>query len=93
MSSDSVPPYEGRRTSGDVAGPEQARRGGAKTGGATGPVEDSEYSAPDPESTPGGATGLPADEQPASEAPGTDRDEGGTGPAHEAGAPRAEDQG
>src|SRR5581483_4173907 len=48
---------------------EQTSDGGANVGGATGPVEDAEYKSPAPDSTPGGATASPADEQPASEAP------------------------
>ncbi|MDQ1651910.1 MAG: hypothetical protein QOI35_1110 [Cryptosporangiaceae bacterium] len=95
MTSDSgsaVPPYEGRRTAADVGSEDEAHRDGAKVGGASHPVEDSEFSAPDPEDTPGGATGLPADEQPASELPETDLGDDRTGPAHEPGTPRAEDQ-
>lgn len=91
-SGSAVPPYEGRRASADVAGEEQADRDGANVGGATGPVEDDEFTAPDPAATAGGATGSPADEQPASAAPQTDLDDDRTGPAHEPGTPRAEDQ-
>jgi hypothetical protein len=87
-----VPPYDGRRTSADVGGPDETRRDGANVGGATGPVEDDEFTSPNPRQTPGGATATPADEQPAAAAPGTGSDDG-TGPAHQAGTPRAEDQG
>jgi hypothetical protein len=87
-----VPPYEGRRESADPAGEEEATRDGAKVGGATGPVENSRSAAPDPGRTAGGATGSPADEQPASRSPETDLDDDRVGPAHQPGVPRAEDQ-
>jgi hypothetical protein len=88
-----VPPYEGRRAAADVDGEGKAYRDGANVGGATGPVENANRSAPDPADTPRGATGSPADEQPASDTPDTDLDdEDGTGPAHHPGTPRAEDQ-
>jgi hypothetical protein len=91
-SGSAVPPYEGRRTTADVDGPEKAYRDGVNVGGATGPVEDVEVNTPDPGDTAGGATGSPADEQPASLAPETDLDDDRVGPAHQAGTPRAEDQ-
>jgi hypothetical protein len=91
-SGSAVPPYEGRRATADVGDEDEAYRDGAKVGGATHPVEDSEFSAPDPQDTTGGPTGLPADEQPASETSETDLDDDRTGPAHEPGTPRAEDQ-
>src|SRR5687768_7612758 len=87
-----VPPYEGRRTTADVGGTQDAYRDGANVGGATGPVENENPSAPDPGDTPGGATTSPADEQPASGAPETDRDDDRVGPGHQAGTPRAEDR-
>jgi hypothetical protein len=87
-----VPPYEGRRETADVDGPDKAYRGGANVGGATGPVENPAFSSADPAGTPRGATGSPADEQPAAGAPETDLDDDRVGPAHEAGVPRAEDQ-
>jgi hypothetical protein len=87
-----VPPYEGRRQSADTRGSDAARKDGAKVGGATGPVEDEEMAAPDPAETPGGATGLPADEQPARETRQTDQSDPGVGPAHEPGTRRSEDQ-
>jgi hypothetical protein len=87
-----VPPYEGRRESADVAGAEESTRDEAKVGGATGPVADDEQKAPDPEETERGATGSPADEQPASQMPETDRDDDRVGPAHTAGTGRGEDQ-
>ena len=85
-----VPPYGGRRESADLD--QDAVREGARVGGATGPVEDDDFAAPDPDDTPRGAVASPADEQPASEAPETDLDDDRVGPAHQAGTPRAEDQ-
>jgi hypothetical protein len=87
-----LPPYEGRRESADIDGKEESTKDGAKIGGAIGPTEDDDMKAPDPEDTTGGATGSPADEQPASRSPETDLDDDMVGPAHEAGVPRAEDQ-
>ncbi|WP_329138804.1 hypothetical protein OG552_31705 [Streptomyces sp. NBC_01476] len=88
-----VPPYEGRRQAASASGREEMpARGGAKTGGATGPVEDEEMKAADPESTPGGATESPADEKTARRRKRSRSDDEGTGPAHQRGAPRAEDQ-
>src|SRR3954453_8810421 len=84
-----VPPYEGRRAAADVDSEEQAYRDGARVGGATGPVQYEERAAPDPADTPRGATGSPADEQPAAAAPETDLDDDRVGPAHESGTPRA----
>lgn len=86
-----VPPYDDRRESADVDGPDAARNAGAKVGGASGPVDDPRMSAPDPEDTSGGATGSPSDEQPASRAPQTDSSDEGVGPAHHPGTRRAED--
>jgi hypothetical protein len=88
-----VPPYEGRREAADMDSGATAYRDGVNVGGATGPVEDEEFSAPDPRDTPGGTTGSPADEQPASRAPETDLNDDRVGPAHEPGTPRAEDGG
>ena len=64
----------------------------ANVGGASGPVEDAEYKSPAPDSTPGGATASPADEQPASEAPETDLEPDVTGPSHTSGTRRGEDK-
>jgi hypothetical protein len=47
-----LPPYEGRRESADVAGEEEVHRDGANVGGATGPVENDERKAPEPEDAP-----------------------------------------
>lgn len=85
-----VPPYEGRQTSADDIG--ESAHGGANAGGASRPVEDANYKAPSPDSTPGGATASPADEQPASEAPETDLDDDQSGPGHVAGTRRGEDK-
>ena len=87
-----VPPYEGRRDSGEVAETGSAREG-ARVGGATGPVEDADPKAPDPEDTSRGAVASPADEQPAGDTREGEPDEGATGPAHEPGIPRGEDGG
>jgi hypothetical protein len=87
-----VPPYEGRRESADRDADADAVRDGARVGGATGPVRNDDMAAPDPNDTPGGRTGSPADEQPAGEMPQTDLDDDRVGPAHDAGAPRGEDQ-
>jgi hypothetical protein len=91
-SGSTVPPYEGRRTAADIDDRSRSVRDGAKVGGATGPVVDDEMKAPDPRDTPRGATGSPADEQPASLAPETDLDDDRVGPAHSGGVPRGEDQ-
>lgn len=87
-----LPPYEGRRESADVDGQEESTKGGAKVGGATGPVEDDEMKAPEPADTPRGATASPSDEQPASDMPETDLDDDTVGPAHEPGTGRAENK-
>jgi hypothetical protein len=82
-----TPPYEGRRESADVDSADEAVRGGARVGGATGPLAGDD--APDavPEST-----GSPADEQPAADMPETDLDDDRVGPAHEPGTRRGEKQ-
>jgi hypothetical protein len=88
-----VPPYEGRTTGAHRSGDaRESVEGGANVGGATGPVEDAEYKSPAPDSTPGGATASPADEQPAAEAPETDLEPDVTGPSHTGGTRRAEDR-
>ena len=87
-----LPPYEGRRESADIDGPEASSKDGARTAGATGPVDDPEPKADEPSDTPRGEHASPADEQPASESTDTDVDADPTGPAHVAGNPRAEDQ-
>ncbi|MGI8718403.1 MAG: hypothetical protein ACR2JN_11305 [Lapillicoccus sp.] len=87
-----VPPYEGRRESADVDGPEESTKDDAKVGGATGPVVDDEMKAPEPSETEGGAVATPSDEQPASEMPETDLDDDMVGPSHTPGTGRAEDK-
>ena len=87
-----VPPYDGRQETADVDGKEKSTKDGAKVGGATGLVEDDDMKAPEPADTPRGATGSPADEQPASEMPETDLDDDRVGPAHTSGTGRAEDK-
>jgi hypothetical protein len=82
-----VPPYEGRRESADIDGSEESTKDGARTGGATGPVEGLDDADPGT-----GGDASPADEQPGAESSETERDPDLTGPAHQAGTGRAEDQ-
>jgi hypothetical protein len=86
-----LPPYDGRTESADIDGPESSFKAGVRVGGATGPVEDDERKADDPDSTAGGATGSPSQEQPASEMPETDLGDDRVGPAHTEGTQRGED--
>jgi hypothetical protein len=86
-----VPPYDDRRDSADVADQDAASKDGAKVGGASRPVDNPEMSMPDANDTPGGATGSPSDEQPASQGSQTEGDDEGVGPAHQQGSRRAED--
>ena len=87
-----MPPYDGRRESADIDGPEKLHKDGANVGAATGPVEsDAELKAPDPAETPRGAVATPADEQPAAESRGNaPAEDEGVGPAHVSGVPRGE---
>jgi len=91
-----LPPYDGRRESADVDSKEESTKDGAKTAGATGPVEDDDDKAPDAGSTERGSTASPADEQPvedADEDAGPDAGPGATsGASHEPGTGRAEDK-
>ena len=87
-----LPPYEGRKESADVSGPDESTKDGARTAGATGLVEDAEPKAPEPADTERGEHASPADEQPGAESTTTDTDPDVTGPAHETGTARAEDQ-
>lgn len=87
-----VPPYDDRRKTADVDGPEESSKDGAKVAGATGPVVDDEMKAPEPADTERGAVASPADEQLASEMPETDLDDDMVGPAHTTGTGRAEEQ-
>ncbi|MGE2713520.1 hypothetical protein ACQI4L_05645 [Mycolicibacterium litorale] len=85
-----VPPYEGRQT---TAKADTGGGGGeTRTGGAVKPVTDTDYKDPSPQTTPGGATASPADEQPAASMPETDRDDDVVGPSHTAGTARGEDR-
>lgn len=77
-----IPPYEGRRPS--------AGSDAEGAGGAAGPVTDADFKSASPASTPGGATKSPADEQPASQMPESDRDDDRVGPGHVAGTRRGE---
>ena len=86
-----VPPYEGRQTEAKPEGG-QGEDSPEATGGAVKPVTDTSYKDPAPGDTPGGATASPADEQPASQMPETDRDDDRVGPSHAAGTGRAEDK-
>jgi hypothetical protein len=84
-----VPPYEGRRESADVDGPDDLRRDGVTVGGATGPVESAEQKAA---ADPSGGTGVtPADEQPAADTEDGEPGEASVGPAHHPGTARGED--
>jgi hypothetical protein len=76
-----MPPYEGRKEAGEVAGSPQSSAG-TNVGGATGPVADPAYKSPSPADTPGGSEKSPADEQPAAQAPETDLDDDRVGPSH-----------
>ncbi|MGI8523121.1 MAG: hypothetical protein ACR2K3_07400 [Nocardioides sp.] len=89
-----VPPYDGRKESADVGGSEETTKDGARTGGATAPVELDRDDSDDPAATERGEHASPADEQPAadSDESGVGSDPGTTGPAHEGGTQRAEDQ-
>ena len=78
-----TPPYEGRQTEAKPAG-SSGGEGGVK------PVESSSVKAPAQESTPGGATASPADEQPAGEQSETDLDDDRVGPSHTPGTARGE---
>ena len=79
-----VPPYEGRQQTASSGSTQAAG------GGATGPVTDPSYKSASPSTTPGGASKSPADEQPASEMPESDRDDDRVGPAHVEGTGRGE---
>ena len=86
-----LPPYEGRRETADIDPQDESTKDGAKIAGATGLVEDPEMKAPEPADTERGATGSPADEQPADQMPETEDSDPGVGPAHVPGTPRGED--
>jgi hypothetical protein len=83
-----IPPYDGRTT--EATPEDETHRDGARTAGATGPVEDPDMKAADPADTPRGAVASPADEQPAEDAPDGESPEAATGPAHTPGTSRGE---
>ncbi|MEJ7832921.1 MAG: hypothetical protein WKF79_08415 [Nocardioides sp.] len=86
-----VPPYDGRRETADVDGAEESTKDGARTGGATGPVEGIDDV--DDDAGERGEHATPADEKPATEATGSgETDPGTTGSSHEPGTGRAEDK-
>jgi hypothetical protein len=85
-----MPPYEGRKESGEVKAASSQSTGDANTGGASGPVADADYKSASPADTPGGSVKSPADEQPAAQAPESDLDDDRVGPAHVAGTRRGE---
>jgi hypothetical protein len=88
-----IPPYDGRKESGAVPPASTEGAGGANVGGGRGPVTDSGYKSPSPSDTPGGRSKSPADEQPASQMPESDRDDDRVGPAHVPGVGRGESKG
>ena len=85
-----LPPYEGRKTAANSE--PDTYKDGARTAGATAPVRDPAMRAPEPGDTPRDAAASPADEQPAQDTPDGDDSDPGTGPAHQAGTTRAENQ-
>ncbi|MEW1693846.1 hypothetical protein ACIQOF_39020 [Streptomyces sp. NPDC091265] len=88
----SIPPYEGRRRSGDVQDKGRSSRGGAKTAGARGPVKDDEMKAAAPERTERGATASPSDRKSTERSAERGSENTETGPAHHRGTGRAEDK-
>ena len=85
-----LPPYEGRQTR---AKPESAAGdAGGRNEGAAVPTADEGYRSPAPDSTPGGATASPADEQPASGQSETELGDDRVGPAHVPGTGQAENK-
>jgi hypothetical protein len=90
-----VPPYEGRKDSADVASKDDddgTVKQGVEVGGAARARETEGMNSPHPDDTPRGEHATPADEQPASESGGDAPDEGSTGPAHYSGVPKGEDR-
>jgi hypothetical protein len=83
-----TPPYDDRQQSGSVD-TDGSKKDGANVGGATGPVAGAESASHDPS---GGTGTTPADEQPASEMPETDRDDDRVGPAHTPGTGQGQDK-
>lgn len=85
-----VPPYDDRKERGSVDNRDKSVKEGARTAGATGPVEDDEMKSGTGSSR--DAEGSPADEQPAGESGGSAPGEAAVGPAHQSGTPRGEDR-
>ncbi len=89
-----VPPYDDRKQS---AEPDQAggtSRGGARVGGATGPVDDDKPKAADPSDTPGSRTASPGSDEPAEQMPdGESAEQGDDRTSHVPGTPKGEDSG
>ncbi len=83
-----LPPYEGRQTHAKPEG--EAGDAAGRNEGAAIPTSDKDYKSPAPDSTPGGATSSPADEQPASEQSETELDDDRVGPAHVPGTGQTE---
>ncbi|MFC0454050.1 hypothetical protein [Rhodococcus jostii] len=76
-----IPPDEGRTTSAAEGRPERDDN-----------VDAHRRLAPDPEETPRGAVASPAEENPAADAPQTDKSAEGVGPAHQPGVGMGEDK-
>lgn len=88
-----VPPYEGRQKTAKPFGDQaSSEKGGARTGGAGRPVEDSQYKSAAPGETERGATAAPGDEQPAAEQSESERGYDTTGPAHTPGVGQGENK-
>lgn len=86
-----VPPYDGRKDSGEVGGPEETTQDGVHTGGAGRPAQSDTDEVDDPTQTERGPHASPADEQPAEGVDETSGPGGTSGPSHEPGTGRAED--
>lgn len=84
-----VPPYEGRQRTAKPEG-QQTEDQGARTGGAVKPATGNDYKSAPPGDTAGGATTSPAEEQPASQASESGREDDRTGPSHVPGVGKAE---
>ena len=86
-----VPPYDGRKESAEVGNPEETTQDGAHTGGAGRPAK-SDSAVDDPTQTERGQHASPADEQAAQGDDEATTPGGTSGPAHEPGTGRAEEQ-
>lgn len=85
-----LPPYEGRQTEANPT--DETYQDGARTAGATGPVDDPDMKAQPKEDTPRGAAASPSDEQPAADTPDGPDSDPGVGPSHTPGTGRAENK-